>query len=166
MTTPLDIWKKAKSTFTAAVKNNKNTRKPGSWFTSGTESAIKDVMAIEYHSDVKLSPQTWMKGSKALNDKLREKYKQEKKKLHADKEKVLKTLAGVLQKKNLPEEDIKQKVAEEKQHIEELIGHKLALRKKESQLEVRKVWQKEEEQYAKYKLECNPGDYYRISQEE
>lgn len=106
MTTPLEIWKKAKETFTAAVKNNKNTRKPGSWFTSGTESAIKDVMAIEYHSDIKQLPQTWMKGSTALNDKLREKYKQEKKKLHADKEKILKTLAGVLQKKNLPEEDI------------------------------------------------------------
>lgn len=48
MSDPLATWKGAKTTFEAKVKNNKNTRKPGSWFTTGTDSAIKKVIAIVY----------------------------------------------------------------------------------------------------------------------
>jgi len=67
MSDPLATWKAAKTTFEAKVKNNKNTKKPGSWFTTGTDSAIKKVIAIVY--DGKQPPA--YKKSRELEEKLR-----------------------------------------------------------------------------------------------
>ena len=155
MPTPLEIWKKAKQDFTVAVKNNKNTRKPGSWFTTGTESAIKAVMAIDYHADEKLSPQTWLKPARELDEKLSEKYEQEKEKLHKDKVKVLSTMLRVLQKKQKDTQTIEKEIKEESDHIEDLIGRKLALLEKENALLVRKLWKDKEQQYQKYITDKN-----------
>lgn len=99
MADPLATWKAAKTTFEAKVKNNKNTKKPGSWFTTGTDSAIKKGIAIVYDG----KPPPAYKKSQELEAKLKialeKEYAKIKEKFFDDANSILKKQHGILKKK-------------------------------------------------------------------
>lgn len=131
MSEPLATWQLAKKRFEAKVKNNKNTRKPGSWFTSGTESAIKKVTAVVY-----LKPPTAYTKAIALRDKLEEKLQKE---YDAQEKKNMELVArlGLALRKQLE----KEKMPRQQIDLEVLAHQKKALKKFRDQLDVLKVRQ-------------------------